>query len=207
MMPLRSQQTTALQPQRETAQVTALATSCFAGRDSFANVATVASLSSNCGATVSLHRYPSPDRPAYSPSRPITVFRPTDRKLGADIGYQCVLSMYPGIGRSQSRAAKQIKLGSRSCKRHQSFLLRLQYSVWQVALTTTQSVGSLVRQAVLPLLKYSAQIRQQLQLPVPQQASSVTTPAFAANTIRRALIGVRINSENRRRGLSLTAVF
>ena len=194
-------------PKRETAHVWGFVAGLFAAPASSVTVETVARLSSNCSATVSLHRYPSPDRPAYSPSRPITGFRPSPVKSGADIGYQRDLLIDPAMGRDQSRAAEHKTVGLGQCKRHHSFLPQLQYLVWQVALITMQSAGSQVRRAVWSQLKcWALTLQPRLSL-APLQASSVTTPAFAANTTPRVLTGARINSENRRWGQSLTAVF
>ncbi len=195
------------QCKRESAHVLIDAQQCYPERTSFAKVRTVAGRSSICSAAISLYRYPSPGRPAYSPSRPIPDFRLSEADKTADIGYHGEFAIHQRADRANSGTAEiTTTIGSRLCKRHQSSLRQWQYLVWQVASTMTWSVASLAQVPALWLQRCWAQTALVQHWQAPQQASSVTTSAFAAKIDNRALAG-RTAFLNRRRENLPTAVF
>jgi hypothetical protein len=155
----------------------------------------------------SLYRYPSPDRPANSPSRPMTETCRDNAKNHYDIGYHGDLGIAGINDCVNCDAHSETTIGLRLCKRHQSSLQQWQYSVWQAALTTTWSAAWPARVQALLLrncLALTAQVQWLLaQLP----ASFVTTQAslLAAKLDTRAHRGRTLN-RNRRRGLALAAV-
>lgn len=161
--------------------------------------------SSNWSATNSLHRYPSPNRSAYSPSRPITVFRRYGPDLLHDIGYHAGIAIHRCAVRTNSGATYETTIGLRLCKRHQSSLRQWQYLVWQVALRATQSVASQAQALALLPQKYWALTAQALSLPVLPQACFATTQASTLVSNTPALSG-RHHPANRRRGPSPAAV-
>ncbi len=158
--------------------------------------------------STSLHRYPSPDRPAYSPSRPMTVFRRLVGNNAVDIGYQADLAIDRPTDRVNSGATQITTIGVRLCKRHQSSSRQWQYLVWQVALRATQSVALQAQALALLPQKFSALIAQARCLPVQLLACFATTQASTAavKVDTRAHHG-RINSGNRRWGHTPAAVF
>ena len=201
--------------ERETAQFQAVTTRGYAAAIPAVKIRSVALLSSNRGAAVSLHRYPSPDRSAYSPSGPITVrlqavrsiFCRSSAQIRNVIGYhgECLMSWR--ASRVTSGAAWTTIKGLKRCrKRNHSLSRQLPYSVCQVASTMTRNVVLQVQQADLSQPNFWVQIPQHPLLSAAPQACSATTQGFAANLIARAPRG-RINFENRRTGLSRVAVF
>jgi len=198
----------AAQSRRETADVLCPCVRCFAAADECSSLNGIASRTNNYDAMNSLHRYPSPGRPAYSPSRPMTVFRLSGAMRAVDIGYQREFSIDRSIRGIISGAATETTIGSRLCKRHQSSLRQWQYLVWQVALKVTQSVALQVQALALLPQKYLAQIAQAQCLPVLPQAFCVTTQASTAavNVNTRPKAG-RYTTMNRHRGLPPVAVF
>ncbi len=156
--------------------------------------------------TNSLYRYPSPNRPACSPSRSITVFCRHLVKTVYDIGYHSDLGFYSSSDNINCDVKSKTTIGLRLCKRHQSSLRQLQYSVWQVASITTWSAAWPAQVRALWLQNCLAQTVQVQWLSVRQLAYSVTTRAFAANLDNCALAG-RITFRNRGQGASLAAVF
>lgn len=172
------------------------------------NVTGVAGQKTNDRAAISLYRYPSPDRPAYSPSRPITGFRLFARKNRSDIGYHAEIAIDQGAGCANRGAIDTTTtIGLRLCKRHQSSLRQWQYLVWQVASTTTWSAALPARAQALWPQKCWAQTAQAQCWPVQPQAFFVTTQACApaAKLDNRAHAGRAMN-RNRRRGYAPAAV-
>ena len=194
------------QSKREVAYSDQVAQQYFQGAHSFDRIEHALGHSSTRSVAYSLYRYPSPDRPAYSPSRPITVFRLCSAESACDIGYHDEIVIHRQAGCTHSGATHETTIGLRLCKRHQSSLRQWQYLVWQVASTLTWSAVSLVRVRALSPQKCLAQTAQGQCLPVQPQASSVTTQASAVNIDNRAHRG-RINVRNRRRGDIPAAVF
>lgn len=163
----------------------------------------------NADAAASLrHRYPSPDRPAYSPSRSITEIRLSGRKNRRDIGYHGEIAIHRGADCTNCGAIDITTLGLRLCKRHQSSSQRWQYLVWQVALIMTWSAASSAQVAASWLQNCLVQTAQALCLQVPLSACSATTQAYAlaAKVDHRAHRG-RTIKRNRRRGVPPVAVF
>ena len=194
------------QSKRETAQVLYCVTSGYRNAGTRVMVMSSAALSSNRAAVGTPYRYPSPDRPAYSPCRSITVFRRSFAKIVSDIGYHCVSAITAGIDRAGSFAVQTTEIGLRLCKRHQSSLRQLQYLVWRVASTMTQSAALRAQQvALLPRKFWALTLLAQPQLALPQ-AYSAMTQASAAKKNTHALTG-RANSKSRCWGNPLTAVF
>ena len=155
----------------------------------------------------SLYRYPSPNRPAYSPSGPITVCRRNSARRNYDIGYHSELGFVENSGRINCDAPSETTIGLRLCKRHQSSLQQWQYSVWQVASIMTSNAALQARaQALLPqnCLALTGPVQWLL---APVLASFVTTQAWplAAKLDTRAHRG-RTIKKNRRRGFALAAV-
>lgn len=196
----------AKQSKREFAYLDGLAQQCYSQRKFSTKVNSVEWLSSNCCFANSLYRYPSPNRPAYSPSRPITVFRLSGRKIIRDIGYHAGIAIHQGAVRANCGAAYITTIGSRLCKRHQSSLQQWQYLVWQVALRATWSVAWPVQVQALWPQKCWAQIAQVQSLPVQPQAyfATMQVSTAAVKVDARAHHG-RVISVNRRRGSALAA--
>ena len=164
--------------------------------------------SSNRSPAVSLHRYPSPDRPAYSPSRPITVFRPCPRKKATDIGYQCVFAIHFPADRVNCGATLTTTIGLSLCKRHQSSLLQWQCSAWPVASKATWNAAWPVQAQALSQPRFWALTQLGQCLPVLLLAYCATTQASTAavKLDNRAHHG-RVTFRNRRRGHAPAAVF
>jgi len=155
----------------------------------------------------SLYRYPSPNRPAYSPSGPITVSCRNSARKKYDIGYHSELGFGANSGRINCDAPSETTIGLRLCKRHQSSLQQWQYSVWLVALRTTWSAAlSALELALRP--RRSLERTEPVRLPLVQlQVFCAITQASRAakNLDTRAHRGRTIN-KNRRRGFALAAV-
>ena len=196
------------QSQREFAYFGRIAQQYFSGLGSSDKVELAAGRSSNCSAANSLYRYPSPDRPAYSPSRSITEIRLNKDNLTRDIGYHAEIAIDRGVVRTNCGAADITTIGLRLCKRHQSSLQQWQYLVWQVALITTQSAAWLAQALVWLPLKCWAQIAQAQCLLAQLSACFATTQvyALAAKVNNRAHLGRAMNKD-RRPGYSRAAVF
>lgn len=159
-------------------------------------------------ASNSLHRYPSPDRPAYSPSRPMTVFCLWAGNSAVDIGYQHELAIDRHTDCVNTDATEITTIGVRLCKRHQSSLRQWQYLVWQVALRATQSVALQVPVLALLPQKFSALTAQAQCLLVQLLACFATTQAStAAVKVETPAHHGRINFGSRHRGQPPVAVF
>jgi hypothetical protein len=195
-----------LQSKRETAYCGPHLLQGFAAQQTCVSVIDVARRSSNRLATYFLHRYPSPDRSAYSPGRPITVFRRLAHKYGVVIGYQADLAIDLGADRVNSGATLTTTIGRRLCKRHQSSLRQSQHLVWQGASTLIWNAVWRAQALVLWAHKSLEQIQQQPHWPVPQQACSVTTRAFVAPHVNSTASFGALNQFNRRRGSTPAAV-
>ena len=196
------------QSKREIAYLVAPDHLFFTRRQYSFNTEVVAKPSSIGLAANSLHRYPSPDRSAYSPSRPITVFRRKLPKRNGDIGYHSEIAMHRGADRTNCGATYKTTIGLRLCKRHQSSSRQWQYLVWQVALKATLSAAWPVQARALWPQKCLALTAQVPCLRVPQQVCCATTQALtaASKTDNRAHLGRAIYG-NRRRGVTPAAVF
>ena len=196
------------QSEREIAYLTASSQQCFSERRPFSRLLSVVGTSILCPATFSLYRYPSPDRSAYSPSRPITEIRLLDAERTDDIGYHGEFAIHLRAGRANCGAADITTIGLRLCKRHQSSLRQWQYLVWQVALTTMQSVALPARRVALWPQKFLAQTAQAPCLQALRSACCATTQALppAAKLDNSARFGRAINGD-RRRGYAPAAVF
>lgn len=180
---------------------------CFLDFQTCGTVIAVARRSSNRRAACSLYRYPSLDRPAYSPSRPITVFRPSQSENTVDIGYHHDSAMHLRADRVNCGATLTITIGLRLCKRHQSSLQQWQFSVWLAALKATwNAVWQAQAQALWPQnsLEQTAQAQCLPVLPLAYCATTQGSTA-AAKVDNRAHRG-RINFGNRRRGYAPAAV-
>jgi len=196
-----------IQSQREIAYSASAGQQFCSAFSSFGKVGNVAGRSRYRSAAFSLHRYPSPDRPAYSPSRPITEFRLSDAKNVDDIGYHYGIAIHQGAVRTHSGAAKITTIGIRSCTRKQSSLRQWPYLVCQVASEMTLNVAWSERVRALLPRKSLGRIAPGRCLPVQRSASFVTTRAsrFANKVVSRAHAG-RVMNENRRRGAAPAAV-
>lgn len=197
----------AKQSKREFAYSTTRSQQCCSETTTWSNVIDVAGRFSNRSSANSLYRYPSPDRPAYSPSRPITVFRRSAKKTTCDIGYQTGIAIHQGADRTNSGATYKTTIGVRLCKRHQSSSRQWQYSVWQVALKVTQNAALPVQVRALLPQKCWAQIAQAQCLLVQPSAYFATTQVStaAAKLDNRAHLGRTMNKD-RRRGFAPAAV-
>lgn len=180
----------------------------FAPAADCVNLSSGSVVTNKIAGSTSLHRYPSPDRPAYSPSRPMTVFRRWVRNNAVDIGYQHDLAIDRPTDRVNSGVTQITTIGVRLCKRHQSSLRQWQYLVWQVAWKATQSVALQAQAQALLLQKFLARTAQAPCLQVQPQACFATTQAStaAAKVDNRAHQGCA-NNRNRHRGLPPVAVF
>lgn len=196
------------QSEREIAYFAGSAQQCFSARRALSRLLSVVGTSIFCPATFSLYRYPSPDRSAYSPSRPITEIRLPDAETTADIGYHGEFAIHRRAGHANCGAADITTIGLRLCKRHQSSLRQWQYLVWQVALTTMQSVASPALRVALWPQKFLAQTAQAPCLQVLRSVCFAMTQALtpAANLNNRARFGRAING-SRRRGHTPVAAF
>ncbi len=180
----------------------------YSGRRSLSKLETATGRSRLCSIANSLYRYPSPDRPAYSPSRPITEIRLCGAKLADVIGYHDEIAIHRGAGRTNCGAVEKTMIGLRLCKRHPSSLRQWQYSVWQVALRATWNAALQALQVALWPLKSWAQTQQVQPLQAPVLVCSAMTRASTAavKLDNRALHGRAMNT-NRRRGHTSAAVF
>lgn len=155
-----------------------------------------------------LHRYPSPDRPAYSPSRPVTVFCRFLRKIRGDIGYHNVFAIYRCVDRTMSGAMRTTDKGIEQCKRHRSFLQWWQYSVWQVALKAILSVVWPAQALVSSQQRSWAQTQPaQPWLVQPLACFATTQVSTAAAKHGTAPLTGAIIKLDRRRGMTPAAVF
>ena len=206
----RAKMNTALmkQSKREVAYFGQVAQQCFSEQSSFDTVLSAAVTSSTCPVAISTYHYPSPDRPAYSPSRPMTDFRLRTSKMMGDIGYHGEIAIHRGADRTNSGAAEITTIGLRLCKRHQSFSRRWQYLVWQGAWKVTQSAALQVQQAALWLQRCWAQTALAQCLPVLPSVCFATTQVStaAAKVDNRAPSGRAMNG-SRRRGHTPAAAF
>jgi hypothetical protein len=167
----------------------------------------LAQLSSQRCVANSRYRYPSPDRPAYSPSRPMSVFRRHSAQSGYDIGYHGDQGISGRSDCINCDAHSETTIGLRLCKRHQSSLRQWQYSVWQVALKTmrsAQSQAQVLASWLQNCLEQTAQAQWLLAQPL---AYSAMTRVFksAAKLNTRAYNG-RLLTKNRHRGFASVAV-
>ena len=180
-------------------------------------VKTVGSRSSKRVPANLLHRYPSPDRPAYSPSRPITVFAKRLTALirgnalisGPAIGYQGQNSVHTAARRCEGGATPQTYKGNEQCKRkHLSFSQPWPSSVSPAAWKVTPSVVSQAQVLASWLQKCLGQIVPAPCSPVLPLASCVTTPVSTAavKSSQASFAGAR-SFQNRRRGMTPAAVF
>lgn len=199
---------TAKQSKREFAYLGRSAQQCYSERFSFYTVKSVVGYSSFCSAANSQYRYPSPDRPAYSPSRPITEIRLRTAKMTGDIGYHDEIAIHRSADCTNCGAIDITMIGLRLCKRHPSSLRQWQYSVWQVALKATWNVASRALQVASWPQKCWAQTQQARQLQVLPLACFAMTQALTPvnNSATGAQIG-RTTYSGRRRGNSPAAVF
>ena len=196
------------QSKREAAHFAGVWQQRCSDQPSLSKIETIVGPSSFCPAAKSLYRYPSPNRSAYSPSRPITEFRLPVVKNTADIGYHGEIAIHRSADRTNRGAAVITMIGLRLCKRHQSSLRRWQYLVWQVALITMLSAVLRVRQAAWWLQKYLAPIARVQCSQAPRLACCATTQASTPVTKldNRAQFGRAMN-ESRRSGDPRAAVF
>ena len=195
------------QIQQEAADIGSLLKVYFPCAATCCSVTEVAQLSSQRNVANSRDRYPSPDRPAYSPSRPTTDFRRLSAQLLYDIGYHGDLGVLGGSDCINCDANSETTIGLRLCKRHQSSLRQWQYSVWQVALKTMRNVQSQARALALWLQNCLEQTVQVQWLSVPPLACSATMQAYkpAVKLNTRARTG-RLLTRNRHRGFASVAV-
>ena len=196
------------QSKREFAHFVPSCHSFFPAQQYMSTVTIVDRLSSNCRSAKSLYRYPSPNRSAYSPSRPITVFRRSAGKSADDIGYHSEIAMHQGADRANCGATFITTIGLRLCKRHQSSLRQWQYLVWLVALKVTSNAAWPVQAQALWQQKCLAQTAQAQCLPVQPQVCCATTQASTAAAKKldnRAHTG-RVQKRSRRRGHTPAAV-
>lgn len=195
------------QSKREFAYSTVDLKQYCSGHPSLSKVETATGRSRLCSVANSLYRYPSPDRPAYSPSRPITEIRLCGTKLADVIGYHDEIAIHRGAGRTNCGAVEKTMIGLRLCKRHPSSLRQWQYLVWQVALRATWNAVLQALQVALWPQKYWAQTQLAQQSLALLLACSATTLASTAavKLDNRALHGRAMNM-NRRRGHTPAAV-
>lgn len=208
MIFMKVNRTLTKQSRREIAHFGAAYQEDYSGSGYCGRLVHVAGQANAVSATDSLHRYPSPNRPAYSPSRSITEIRLSAQKNRRDIGYHGEIAIHRGADRANCGAVDITTIGLRLCKRHQSSSRQWQYSVWRVALIMTWSAASLAQVAALWLQNCLVQTAQALCLQVPLSACSATTQAsaLAAKVDHRAHLG-RAIKRNRRRGVPPVAVF
>ena len=197
----------AKQSKREIAYSDLFAQHRWANGRSFRRVKDVPGLSSNGRGAFSLYRYPSPGRPAYSPSRPMTVSCRKSTHSCSDIGYHAEIAIDRSEVCTNRGATYETMIGLRLCKRHQSSLRQWQYLVWQVALRATQSVALQVQALALWPQKSWVRTGQAPCLPVLPLVCCATTQASTAavKLDNRARQGRAINT-NRRRGHAPAAV-
>ncbi len=196
-----------VQSERVTAYSSALPNLFFAQAQPCAIVRTVDGRSMARLFASSKNRYPSPDRPACSPSRPITVFRPSLSGIEVDIGYQQDFAMHLRADRFNWEATLTTTIGTRSCKRHQSSLQQWQCSVWPVALKVTRNVALRALAQASSLRKSSEQIApEQCWQALPQACSATTQASTAVARVDNRAHSGRNTFLNRRRGHAPAAV-
>jgi hypothetical protein len=155
----------------------------------------------------SLYRYPSPNRPAYSPSGPITVFCLNSAQTEYDIGYHSDLGFGARTGGINCDVPSDKTIGLRLCKRHQSSSRQWQFLVWLVALTMTWNAALRAQAQALSPQNCLAQTGPVQWLSAQASAFFVMMQAslLAAKLETRAHRGRTID-RNRRRGFALAAV-
>lgn len=195
------------QSKRESADFDISKSEGFAQMQASTSVRHAAGRSSNRSAACFLYRYPSPDRPAHSLSRPTTVFRPSSTKFSVVIGYHVNVAIDLTSVSADCGATLKTTIGRRLCKKHQSSLPQWLCLAWPVASKVTQNVALPVQARALWPLNFLAQTAQVQCLPVQPQAYFVTTQAStpAVNLDNRAHCG-RIHFKSRRRGSTPAAV-
>ncbi|MFT6945002.1 MAG: hypothetical protein ACJASZ_001868 [Yoonia sp.] len=167
----------------------------------------LAQLSSQRCVANSRYRYPSPNRPAYSPSRPMTVFRRHSAQFGYDIGYHGDLGVSGRIDCINCDANSETTIGLRLCKRHQSSLRQWRYSVWQVAFKTMRSAQLQAQVLALWLQNCLEQTAQAQWFSVQPLAYSAMTRAYkSANKLDKRAYNGRLLTKNRHRGFASVAV-
>lgn len=195
------------QSEREFAYSGRIAQRCCSARTSFARFSCVAGHSSISSASFCSYRYPPLDRPAYSPSRPITEFRLQLSKTTADIGYHGEIVIHRLAGCANCGAADIKTIGLSLCKRHQSSLRQWQYLVWRVALKATQS-GALRAQVQVswPQTFWARTAQGQCSRGLPLAYFATTQVSTAAVKIDNRARHGRVINKNRSRGHAPAAV-
>ena len=206
-MPVRSWASTLIHPKRDSAEQKWWIQNFFDCCEDYVKVNIHTDHFSEGDVWDALKRYPSLYRSAYSPSRPIHLSRQSFARHTIAIGYQGKFGRLSCIGCAVWGVIQPTTIGRDLCKRHQSFLQWWQYSVWQVASTTTQSARSLVLAQALLHQKCWALIAQAPWLSVPRQACSATTPAFAVDLKTSIASSARQHLSNRRGDSIPAAVF
>ena len=191
---------------RESAYSLSMRQQCFASSCEAGSVILEAADRVYCVGPLSLNRYPSPRRSAYSPSRPTTDFRSLLAVYGPDIGYQGQFAT-DGLAVRANGGATTTKIGLRQCRRNRSSLRQWQYLVWQVALKVTSS-AALPVQALASwrpkFLVQTAQVPCWLALPPVCFATTLVSTAVSKQDNRAPQ--ARTSIRNRRWGAAPAAV-
>lgn len=127
------------------------------------------------------HRYPSPDRSAFTTSGPVSIFRSFIGGNRFDIGYQRPGPIECGSVSHNSMAVNTTRLGKERCKRNQSLSLQWPLLVLLVVWTRMWSAALLALVPVWSARKCLARIQQAQPWPVLPSACCVMTQASAAH--------------------------
>ncbi len=149
----------------------------FVSKFSTGNLCLVGRESSNSNSPYCQHRYPSPCRPVLFSNRPT----PPSNLVAADCGSFGLQPLAFLSKRNNSRTIEKTKESRQECLRKLGSSQPQQPSAWLAALTRMQNVLSSVRAQAQSLRISLAQIVLGQPSSVPQQASSATTQASAAN--------------------------
>lgn len=152
--------------------------------------------------------YPSPDRPACSLGGPVSLETAGLGGKPADIGYHTHKGIaLSGISGDSGAVSEKPNKGRTSCRRNPSSLRPLLLSLCQLVWKATPNVPSQARAQAWSRRNCWAPTVPAQCLPVPPQASFVTTSASAApSAVNFAARNRAVSHHCRRRGQSPAAV-
>lgn len=165
---------------REIAHCAEFGKQSFAGMMNCVRNKASAAAARGCVGGINDHSYPPPDRPAYSPSRPVSVWLPAVGAVWVAIGYQGGFAVDAVRICAGGAVLNMIKKGNQICKRHQSYWPSWQASGWRDACRAIQSAASRAQVRGLSRQRFWAPIKPAQCLQGPRWACSAMMQASAA---------------------------